>query len=108
MPVWGLWFDEAFYFSTDRNSQKGRNLASNPALTVHLESGDDAVILEGIAEEVNDPADFSQFADAYGRKYQWRLEYGKPGSVVYALRPCVAFAWSERDFTRSATRWIFR
>src|SRR4051812_9693775 len=49
-PVWGLWLDGRFYFSTDPASRKGRNLAANPALVVHLESGDDAVILEGTAE----------------------------------------------------------
>src|SRR3712207_802185 len=55
-PVWGVWLDGAFYFGTGRTSVKGRNLAANPALTVHLESGDDAVILEGVAEPVTDPA----------------------------------------------------
>src|SRR5262249_25391100 len=34
-PVWGLWMDEAFYFSTDPQSRKGRNLAAQPAINVH-------------------------------------------------------------------------
>ncbi len=108
MPVWGVWLDETFYFSTDRNSQKGRNLAANPGLVVHLESGDDAVVLEGVAEEVSDLAIFSRCADTYEAKYQWRLKPDKPGVVVYALRPRVAFAWLERSFTQSASRWVFR
>ena len=108
MPVWGVWLDETFYFSTDRHSQKGRNLAANPSLVVHLESGDDVVVLEGLAEEVSDPAVFTKCADTYEAKYQWRLEPDKPGSVVYALRPHVAFAWLERSFTQSASRWILR
>ncbi len=108
MPVWGVWSDETFCFSTDRNSQKGRNLAANPDLVVHLESGDDVVILEGIAEEVSDPTDFTKFADAYEAKYQWRPEPDRPGGVAYALRPRVVFAWLERSFTQSASRWVFR
>src|SRR4051812_22385567 len=44
-PVWGLWMDDAFYFSTDSASVKGRNLAARPDVVVHLESGDDVVIV---------------------------------------------------------------
>src|SRR4051794_40830493 len=47
MPVWGVWTGGALYFATSRASRKGRNLAANPRLVVHLESGDEAVILEG-------------------------------------------------------------
>src|SRR5712692_1387743 len=51
MPVWGVWRDGVLYVGTDRGSRKARNLAANPACVVHLESGDDVVILEGVAEE---------------------------------------------------------
>ena len=44
MPVWGLWLAGAFFFSTDPQSRKGRNLAVNPNVVVHLESGDDVTI----------------------------------------------------------------
>lgn len=54
MPVWGIWLGGAVYFGTDRRSRKAKNLAANPSLVIHLESGDDAVILEGAAEEVDD------------------------------------------------------
>lgn len=30
MPVWGLWLDDTFYFSTGRESRKARNLEGNP------------------------------------------------------------------------------
>src|SRR5436309_3077693 len=51
-PVWGLWTDGAFYFSTDPASRKGRNITANPEVVVHLESGDDVVIVEGRIERV--------------------------------------------------------
>src|SRR5947207_755961 len=56
MPVWGLWLDGAFMFSTGRSSVKGRNLVANPYVVVHLESGDDVVVLQGVVEEVKDAA----------------------------------------------------
>jgi hypothetical protein len=38
-PVWGVWLDGAVLWSTDDRSVTGRNLAANPAVCVHLESG---------------------------------------------------------------------
>ena len=52
MPVWGVWVDDAFYFSTGRKSRKGRNVAANPACTVTNDDGEEAVIVEGSAVEV--------------------------------------------------------
>ena len=107
MPVWGIWLDGAVYFSTDRASRKARNLAANPALTVHLESGDEAVILEGKAEEANDSALLARYVDAYDAKYSFRPDPQAPGQVTYALRLRSVLAWLERDFTNTATRWRF-
>jgi len=106
-PVWGVWLDEAFYFSSDPASVKGRNLAANPELVVHLESGDEVVILEGIAEAVTDQAILARFVDAYDAKYQYRPDISNPAYGFYRLRPRVVFAWRERDFPQSATRWVF-
>jgi len=106
-PVWGLWLDGAVWFSTSRRSQKARNLAASPALVVHLESGDDVVILEGAAEEVTETAELGRFADAYDEKYRYRPDPTEATSVTYRLRPRSAHTWREQDFTRSAVRWVF-
>ena len=106
-PVWGIWLDETFYFGTGPTSCKGRNLAVNPAIVVHLESGDDSVILEGVAEPLTDASLLERYADAYEAKYQFRPDTSKPEGT-YMLRPRVAFGWRERDFPTSATRWRFR
>ncbi len=112
-PVWGVWFDETFYFGTGPRSRKGRNLAENPNVVVHLESGDDVVILEGVAEAIADPdlSLFERITDAYAAKYV-NPETGEPfrpesAEGMFAVRPRVAFAWLERNFPRSATRWLF-
>jgi PPOX class probable F420-dependent enzyme len=107
VPVWGLWLEDAVWFSTARDSQKGRNLARNPALTIHLESGDETVILEGDAEEVRDRESLEPFADAYDAKYDYRPDASGDGAPVYMLRPRVALTWLERDYPRTATRWVF-
>src|SRR5215470_55896 len=54
MPVWGFFQDSAIYFGTARDSRKWRNIEANPKLTIHLESGDDVVIVEGTAQEITD------------------------------------------------------
>src|SRR3979490_1409108 len=51
MPVWGVWLDDAFFFSTGRKSRKGQNLASNPACTIANDNGEEAVIVEGRATQ---------------------------------------------------------
>lgn len=113
MPVWGVWVDGVLYFSTGRRTVKARNLATDPRLVVHLESGDDCVVLEGVAEEVADPALLTPADAAYAAKYinpetgeGFRL-VGHGDSPTFALRPRLAHAWREQDFPVSATRWHF-
>ncbi len=107
MPVWGVWVRDTLLFSTSRSSRKGRNLAHQPEIVVHLESGDEAVVLEGIAEEATDPQLLAEFVEAYDTKYKFRPDPSEPGNVTYALHPRVAFAWLEKDFPGGATRWQF-
>lgn len=103
-PVWGVWFDGAFYFSTDPESRKGRNLKRNPAVSVHVESGDEPVILEGHVETVKLD---KKIDAAYHAKYKMHLlEF--PGPVLMLrLKPKTVLAWREKDFGTSATKWKF-
>src|SRR3954468_12870960 len=68
MPVWAVWLDEVLLFSTDPTSIKGRNLAARPQVVVHLESGDEVVLLEGRAAEM-DRSRLGPFVAAYDAKY---------------------------------------
>lgn len=104
VPVWGIWVAEQFYFSTSGNSRKGKNLAENPRLAVHLESGDEVVILEGVVEVVAQGDWFRQLDETYYAKYGVNLTAQNP---VYRLYHHTAFAWREKDFPTSATRWRF-
>jgi general stress protein 26 len=106
-PIWGLWLEGVFYFSTARGSRKGVNLAENPIAVVHLESGDEVVIVEGPVQEVSTRKELDRLAAAYGEKYTLEITFEDPGSVVFALRPERAFAWREQDYPESATRFTF-
>jgi pyridoxine/pyridoxamine 5'-phosphate oxidase len=99
-PVWGLWLDGAVLFGTSPASRKGRNLARNPRVLIHLESGDEVVILEGEVDRA--PVD-ERTADVYEAKYDYR----PPGEELYRLRPRVAYAWVERDYPTTVTRFGF-
>lgn len=106
-PVWGFWYDGALHFGTHRATRKARNIAANPRVSIHLESGDDVVIFEGRAEEV-DPEDLGAEVNAICRKKYGMPLTGMPDSVVYRVRPRVVLAWTEKDFPKNSTRWEFR
>jgi nitroimidazol reductase NimA-like FMN-containing flavoprotein (pyridoxamine 5'-phosphate oxidase superfamily) len=69
VPVWYLWDGEHIYFTSNKNTQKARNLAQQPAIVVHAGDGDDAIILEGTAVIVNDRGEWTQVNNAYMEKY---------------------------------------
>jgi hypothetical protein len=99
-PVWGVWVEGAVYFGTNPRSRKGRDLAHDPRVVIHLESGDEVVILHGEVElgEVDDSV-----LDAYGAKYGYR----PPGTRLFRFRPRRALAWLETEYPKTATRFDF-
>ena len=110
MPVWGVWLDDRFLFSTSPQSRKARNLLENPQLAVHIEDGNASIVLEGRAREVGDTTQLLAFLDVYNPKYAWNFTLDQVGSGVFDVRPEQAFAWLGSDtesFGGSATRWRF-
>jgi PPOX class probable F420-dependent enzyme len=104
MPVWGLWLADRLVFSTDPSSTKGRNLAARPDVVVHLESGDEVVVVEGRAERMS--ADLiPAYRDAYDAKYAYRPEPDAEATGCYQVVPERVLAWRESDFPTSATRF---
>jgi hypothetical protein len=102
-PVWGLWYEDAFYFGTDPTSRKGKNIAAHPHVILHLESGDDVVIVEGTSERLLEGELGPGLDELYFQKYGYRLS----GNPTYHMQPSKVMAWSEADFPESATRWRF-
>ena len=103
MPVWGVWVDDAFFFSTGRKSRKGQNLAANPACTVTNDNGAEAVIVEGAVDEVKDKAALERMAAAYVKKY--KMDPRSMCEPIFRVRPRTVFGFIEKSFPKSATRW---
>lgn len=103
-PLWGVWIDQALYFDGIPTSRWARNLAANPAASVHLESGTDVVILDGIVEDSVTSADVAdRIVQAWTAKYG-RLQPDPAGSGLFCFHPHSARAWSR--FPDDATRWM--
>lgn len=71
-PIWGVWLEQALYFDGIPTALWARNMAENPAVTLHLESGTDVVILEGTGEDiasVSDPDLAARIVAAWDSKY---------------------------------------
>ena len=105
MPVWGVWVDDAFFFSTGRKSRKGQNLAANPACTVTNDDGEEAVIIEGTAQEVKNASLLDCVAVAYTKKY--KMDPRSMDEPIFEVRPRTVFGFVEKTFPKSATRWKF-
>ncbi len=106
MPIWGVWVDGRFYFSTGAKSRKAKNLAKNRHCVVCTEKAHEAVIVEGTAAAVRDKKLLTSIAPHYYRKYKpWKLD-PKMGPI-FEVRPSVVFAMYEKKFAESATKWKF-
>ena len=112
MIVWGIWWEDAFWFSTGPRTRKAKNIAANPYCVVGTEKADEAVILEGVVQEFKDRALWKQIAAAYDRKYGGDVLplLESSGGSVFRVQPKIAFGQDEhaKNFIESATRWTFR
>ena len=110
-PIWGAWLDDTLYIEGSPETRWARNLAANPAISVHLESGTEAVILDGEAHEVPRPAPelAQRLSKAFSAKYA-PLGY-TPGpdnwdhGGLVAIHTKTALAWAH--FPTDATRFAF-
>ncbi|GIW06671.1 MAG: pyridoxamine 5'-phosphate oxidase [Dehalococcoidia bacterium] len=113
MPAWAVWLDGTLYFEGSPETRRARNIAANPEIVVHLESGDEVVILEGRARPAGkpDPALAEQLAAAFAKKYAASHDYRPTVNQwddggLWEFRPRVGFGWSA--FPTNVTRWRFR
>ena len=110
MPVWGVWQQAAFRFSTHPASRKAHNLRRHPAATVHLADTEAVLILECVSTEVTDTQQLQDFINEYNPKYRWQFSLDDVREGVFALTPRKAFAWAAGEgdlFHNTATRWTF-
>lgn len=106
VPVWGVWLDLTFVFSTDPLSRKAKAIDRGSPVQIHLESGDDVVIVRGRAERLPDDT-LDAFISAYSKKYGIEIGPDDPNMAIFRVLPERALTWLESDFARTAANWEF-
>ena len=110
-PVWGTVTGGTLYLYSERSTVKARNLAADPRVVIHLESGEDVLIVRGAVEDLGAPAQVPAVVAALATKYtrpedrQYLPDADPDFDVVYALRPKSAMTWRLDDYAGSQRRW---
>lgn len=121
MPLFGVWLDDALYFTSNPDRRKARNLADDGRCVITASSEELDLVIEGEAARVTDEPTVRRIADAYGSKYGWPLTirpdgafdapYGAPSAgpppyEAYRVMPTVGFGLGLVE-PYGATRWRF-
>ncbi|MDX1449222.1 MAG: pyridoxamine 5'-phosphate oxidase family protein [Acidimicrobiia bacterium] len=114
VPRWGVWTRNAFWYDGSPETVHARNLASDPRMVLHLESGERAVVLEGEARR-SDPVSGElgkHLTAEFGRKYAARgytpgpdAWAGPDAGGLIVFRPSKALTWF--SFPEDVTRFRF-
>ena len=110
MPVWGMWDDGEFWFTSGAASRKIKNIKADPRCVVSTEDAADPVIIEGTAAIVTGPELIGRVLDLMNSKYQTSIEasFLDPAvNATVAVRPRQVISMRHEDFTGSPTRWTF-
>lgn len=111
VPRWGVFLDNKFYYDGSTETRHSQNIMSNPYVTLHLENGEKAIILEGTSQPAGkpDPQFAKRLASAISEKYKDLGYTASPdqwdegGLFVFTPRQCIA--WS--NFSQNPTKFIF-
>jgi nitroimidazol reductase NimA-like FMN-containing flavoprotein (pyridoxamine 5'-phosphate oxidase superfamily) len=113
-PVWGAWMDGVLYFDGHPATGWVRNIFRDPRISVQVEAGDVAIILDGLAEDIPQAEDklAVRLGDEFGAKYSSRYKYTPEPDAwrergLLCMRPRKVLAWEVAKFSSSATRWSF-
>lgn len=106
VPVWGVVVDGTLCFYGEPSTVRSRNLARDPRLVLHLESGSSVLVLHGEARVRGGAGEDPAVVAAYAAKYTdpADAEYlpdapGMAGSLLFVVEPTQALAW---ELTSSA------
>lgn len=111
IPKWAVWVNGRLYFDGSPETRHARNIAENPQVAVNLESGEQAVILEGTAQAIQKPAPelAAKIAEAYKKKYAAMGYAPEPdqwdNGGLFEIIPATVIAWTQ--FTEDPTKFIF-
>ena len=102
IPIWGSWINDGFYFGGGSETQNRKNLAENPYIVVHSESGTKVVIIEGKVSIENNEILIKEIKKDYMRKYN--LDHPSP---FYRVNKTKVLCWDMSDYAGTPTRWKF-
>ena len=111
VPRWGAFLDNKFYYDGSPETRHARNIIKNPHVTLHLESGERVIILEGRSQpaEKPDPAFAKRLAQAISDKYSALGYSPKPNQWdeggLYVFTPHQCITWTA--FTENPTKFTF-
>jgi hypothetical protein len=107
-PVWGIWHEQRLYLSIG-SPVLLRAVREDPAVTIHLDSGTDVVIVEGVTSPSTPtrPA----LIQAYNRKYDWDYVVSQYGELT-VVEPTKVLAWrtagwAGRGSFQTTGCWVF-
>ncbi len=101
VPSWGAWIDNTLYFGGGDMTRHAKNLVFNPNMIAHLESGDQVVIVHGLAEKaINVPNEIMARVEA-----DYTTKYGAGEGANFKLAPRKILAWT--TYPTTPTRFLF-
>jgi hypothetical protein len=111
VPKWAVIIDNLIYYDGSPETRHAKNIAKNPYISLHLEDGNDVVIVNGkVVELKHSSLDLREkIAKAYTEKYA-ELGYSPQPSYweeggLYMLSIETALAWT--SFTEDPTKFVF-
>jgi nitroimidazol reductase NimA-like FMN-containing flavoprotein (pyridoxamine 5'-phosphate oxidase superfamily) len=106
VPMDGMWLDGGCYFGGDPATVHIRNLRRDGRATLHLEDGESAVIVEGLAEWLTPTKTVAQrLARAARTKYGYSQSAAEYLEGLWRLQPMKVLAWTQLYV--DATRFSF-
>ena len=112
VPVWGVICAARLHFYGHPTAVRSRNLAVDPRLVLHLDSGRSVLILNGTARPVGAAADDPAVTAAYHAKYTHPTDAefmpDAPHcatSLMYAVTPDRAIAWDLYSGDTTSRHW---
>lgn len=110
IPVWGVWINRRIYFDGSPETRHARNIAGNSFISLHLESGDDVIIVEGTARPITKLSTglALKVARAYKAKYASKgyspkaTQWNNGG--LYEILPQTVLAWT--SFVDDPTKFV--
>lgn len=110
VPRWAVYVEGKVYYDGSPETRHARNVAENPHVSVHLESGEKALIAEGTCRAAGkpDPELAKEIAAAYQVKYKPLGYAPKPDQWdqggLYEFTPRKVLVWTK--FNEDPTKFI--